>query len=148
MDAVTVPFARQIGLRRNADGRLELPFSEAVHNHLGTVHASAQIALAETASGDFLVQLFPQLVGQVVPVVRAVRAKFSKPASQTLSAYPAIADGSLARFRKQIETKGRAAITVAVAVRDADGQVTCHAAFDWFIQRLAGPGSQPPDQNL
>ena len=136
LDAATIPFARQIGLRRNVDDRLELPFSEVVHNHLGTVHASAQIALAETASGDLLAQRFPQLVGRVVPIVRAVRAKFRKPATQTLTAYPAIADDDLKRFLAQIENQGRAFLTVEVEVRDTDGDLTCRAAFDWFIRSL------------
>jgi acyl-coenzyme A thioesterase PaaI-like protein len=136
MDATAVPFARLIGLRRNATGQLELPFSAVVHNHLGTVHASAQIALAETASGDLLVHLFPEWVGKVVPIVREARAKFRKPATGTLTAHPAIADELAGQFREQMDKKGHASLTIEVELLNREGEVTCRAAFDWFIQRI------------
>jgi acyl-coenzyme A thioesterase PaaI-like protein len=136
MDTTAIPFARLVGLQRNADGNLVLPFSDAVHNHLGTVHASAQITLAETASGDLLARTFPDLVGRVVPVVREVRAKFRTPATSTLTAYPAIPDPDKERFMAQFGNKGRGSLTIEVELRDAAGAVTCRAAFDWFIQTI------------
>lgn len=135
MDSLAIPFSRLVGLTRNADGLLELAFGEAVHNHLGTVHASAQIALAETASGDLLAKAFPDRVGKVVPVMREVRAKFRKAATSTLTAYPAIDESDRARFLAQLDGKGRASLTVEVELRDAEGEATCRAAFDWFIQQ-------------
>jgi acyl-coenzyme A thioesterase PaaI-like protein len=135
MDATAIPFSRLIGLRRNADGHLELPFEEGVHNHLGTVHASAQVALAETASGDVLARTFPDLADRVIPIVREVRAKFRRPGLRTLTAYPLTTVSDAERIRDQFEKKGRAMLTIEIEVRDAAGEVTCSAAFDWFIQR-------------
>lgn len=136
MDSLAVPFSRLLGLRRTAEGRLMLPFSDATLNHLGTVHASAQFALAETAAGDDLGAIFPELVGKVVPVVRDARAKFRTPATGDLIAFPEISADMRATFAERLAARGRAAITVRVELRMPDGTLTCQAEYDWFIQRI------------
>jgi acyl-coenzyme A thioesterase PaaI-like protein len=135
MDATAIPFSRLLGLRRNIEGDLELPFTETVHNHLGSVHASAQIALAETASGDLLARAFPELADQVIPVMREVKAKFRSPAASTLTARASLPKESSDRFLKQFEAKGRASVSVDVEVFDAQGELTCRASFDWFVHK-------------
>lgn len=57
-----------------------LPEGAQFTNHLGTVHASALVAVAEAGSGAFLVRLFGDVFG-VVPVVRQLDAKFRRPAT-------------------------------------------------------------------
>jgi len=53
MNVAAIPFNRFLGLR--ADGvSLTLPADPNYQNHLGTVHAGAQFALAEAASGQWL----------------------------------------------------------------------------------------------
>lgn len=136
MDSLAIPFSRLLGLRRDADGHLELPFSEGTLNHLGTVHASAQFALAETAAGDCLGQTFPELVGKVVPLVRDARAKFRSPATSDLIAFPSIEADAQAAFRERFAAKGRAVLGVWVELRMRDGTQTCQAEYDWFIQRI------------
>jgi acyl-coenzyme A thioesterase PaaI-like protein len=63
MDVTKIPFVEKVGIVRQPDGGLGLPFNESVHNHLQTIHASAQFTLAETASGEVLQVLFPEIVG-------------------------------------------------------------------------------------
>ena len=54
MDVTKIPFVKKAGVIKSTKGVLELPFDETVQNHLQTIHASAQFALAETASGEIL----------------------------------------------------------------------------------------------
>src|SRR5437879_5516558 len=63
---------------------LRLPPGDRYLNHLGTVHASAQLALAEASSGEFLLKHFDSTNG-IAPVVRRIEAKFRKPASGTVT---------------------------------------------------------------
>ena len=70
MNLTEIPFVKEVGIQKSADGNLGLQFSERVFNHLQTIHASAQFALAETASGEALLALFPDLVDKVIPVLR------------------------------------------------------------------------------
>ena len=78
MDVVQIPFVKKVGITQAVNGKLELAFSDDTHNHLATMHASAQFTLAETASGEFLQTLFPELVGKVIPVLRDATVKFKK----------------------------------------------------------------------
>lgn len=136
MNVTDIPFVKKVGIHKSANNELELPFSTDTHNHLQTMHASAQFCLAETASGELLQTLYPELVGKVIPVLRDAEVKFKKPALQTITAYPSISDEIREKFERQFESKGRASLAVAVELKDAAGTVTCIANYNWFIQRL------------
>jgi len=87
MQSVTeIPFNAFVGIETSADpaGLLRLPDGPKYLNHLGTVHASAQLALAEATSGEFLLRTFRSTRG-IVPVVRRLEAKFHKPALGALT---------------------------------------------------------------
>lgn len=137
MNVLEIPFVEKIGIKRNADGNLELPYSENVHNHLHTIHASAQFTLAETASGEMLQHLFPELAGVVIPVLRESNIKFKKPATNTIIAYPSVSDETLAKFKEQFIKRGRASISVDVEIRDTKDTVTCVGAYNWFVQKAS-----------
>lgn len=136
MDVMDIPFVNSVGIQRSEDGVFTLPFSGGVHNHLETVHAAAQYALAETASGDTLLALFPDLAGLVVPVLRDSQLKFRRPAASDIIAYASVSEDAVHRFREQLDKKGRSMITVDVEIRDIDDVVTCSGTFNWFVQRV------------
>jgi len=77
-----LPFNSFLGLQKAAEPSqlLRLPPGGQYLNHLGTVHASAQLALAEASSGEFLLHRLASVEG-IVAVVRRLEAKFRKPAS-------------------------------------------------------------------
>lgn len=83
MDITQIPFNKFIGIRKCPSpdkGQLMLQASEQYTNHLNTVHASAQFALGEAASGEFLLQRFKNVVDKMVliPVVRKSGSKIQK----------------------------------------------------------------------
>lgn len=136
MDVTEIPFVKKTGITQSSTGELELSFNESTHNHLQTMHASAQFTLAETASGEILQTLFPELVGKVIPVLRHAKVKFKKPAVKNIIAFPSIDDESQNKFKQQLAKKNRASISVNVVIKDIDGTVTCIATYDWFVQKI------------
>src|SRR5438046_6321962 len=76
-----LPFNSFLGLQKATEPSqlLRLPAGPQYLNHLGTVHASAQLALAEASSGEFLLQALGSASG-ILPVVRRLESKFRKPA--------------------------------------------------------------------
>lgn len=136
MDITEIPFVKKMGIARTRPGTLELFFDDSLHNHVQTMHASAQFALAETASGEYLQRLFPDLDGQVVPVLRDSQIKFKKPANKTIRAHPSVSDEAANKFREQLEKKGRSSISVNVEVKDTENVVTCTGVFNWFVQKM------------
>jgi acyl-coenzyme A thioesterase PaaI-like protein len=136
MDILSIPFVKQTGIQRSGEGRLELPFTESVHNHLQTIHASAQFTLAETASGESLQILFPELAGKVVPVLRDAQVKFRKPAIKAIHASASVPMEAIEKFREQFANKGRASIAVHVDIKDSDGTMTLSGEYTWFVQGI------------
>jgi acyl-coenzyme A thioesterase PaaI-like protein len=137
MDVTALPFSRLIGLEHAASESgflLSLPASPNYHNHLGTVHAGALLALAESASGEFLLQQFGEHP-QLVAVVRRLEAKFRKPANGRVSARASGDPDEMARLFATLATKGRASISVNVEVVDEEQTLTLTAAVEWFVAK-------------
>ena len=135
MDIIEVPFNHFLGIKR-ADGSpghlLQLDDSPTYQNHLGMVHASVQLALAEASSGECLLQQFPHLAAGVLSVVRRVEAKFKHPLKGKILSRATVLPQDADKLAENLLTKGRGFIAVAVEVVGADGVVGLTSTIEWF----------------
>lgn len=139
LDSVTsLPFNRHVGIQKSStgEGLLELPAGEQFLNHIGTVHAGAQLALAEACTGEFLLKLLSTAMG-VVPVVRRVEAKFKKPAQGRIIANINTSLTQTDEPLADLQKKGRCLLTIHVDVYDEQGQHSLAASFEWFVAKTA-----------
>jgi len=139
MDICQVPFNHLIGLEPEdpASGLLiSLPESPRYQNHLGTVHGSALLAVAEAGSGVFLLRHFGQWQG-FVPVVRKLEAKFRKPASGRISSRCSIPREVADRWSSELMARGRVSVSIPIEVIDSKSVVVVSAAVEWFITRTS-----------
>lgn len=132
-----VPFNRFLGLEPADDEThlLRLPASPNYLNHLGTVHAAAQLALAEAASGEFLLRHLTRDVA-VAPVVRRIEAKFRSPAAGALTSQASVSDGAFDRVADELKRRSRAFVSVAVELHDESGAHALSATVEWFLQKI------------
>jgi acyl-coenzyme A thioesterase PaaI-like protein len=138
MDVSQLPFNRLIGLEPADPGsgfQVTLPAGTQYTNHLGTVHGSALLAVAEAGSGAFLVQAFGDRKGYL-PVVRHLEAKFRRPASGRIASRCVVEEGDVRRWTDTLETRGRVSVPIAVEVLDGEGRVVMSARVEWFISRI------------
>jgi len=136
MNVIDTPFVKKTGIEKAENGILELPYQKDVQNHLEAICAGAQYTLAESSSAELLQDLFPELVGNVIPVIRETKIKFRKPALSRISAHSSIDDDSLRQFRGRFYKNGKGFISIDVKVSDLEGNVTCSASFLWFLQKI------------
>jgi len=136
MDVTQIPFAKHIGIERKEEGTLKLEPTDMVQNHIQTIHASAQFALAETQSGLFLGLEFPELVSKVVGLLRSATVKYKNPASTSIYAIANLEDGMKEKILSQMERKGRTSVIVHVVVKDVEDVVTMKGDFQWYIQKI------------
>src|SRR5262245_21304750 len=119
-------------------------------NHVGTIHASALFALAEAASGEFLLRQLGEAglseggQQQVLAVLRASTVKFRKPAlpNGELRASAKFADTDAAQLSALLASRGRTLVAIFVEIADAQkggGVVTMSGQFDWFLQQHRPP---------
>jgi acyl-coenzyme A thioesterase PaaI-like protein len=118
---------------------LEMPFTPQLHNHLGTMHAAAQFALAEAAGAECLQREFSAAVGPVFAVVRGVEVKYRRPATGDLLAHGTPDQGTRANLVSDLAGRGRSSAVILVDLKDRAGTLTLHAKFDWFISRVPPP---------
>jgi acyl-coenzyme A thioesterase PaaI-like protein len=135
LKAGDIPFVKNIGIEQEKN-ELSLECKESVYNHMKTIHAGAQFTLAETQSGIFLLKLFPELEGEVTPLLRDAHIKYRRPAVQKITAYAAADEDAVQKFRSQLDKKGRASLKISVKIKDINDLLTSEAVFTWFIQKL------------
>jgi acyl-coenzyme A thioesterase PaaI-like protein len=114
---------------------LEMPETALLLNHVGTIHASAQFALAEATSGEFLLRHLGDAQRQVFAVLRTSDVKFRKPAHGALRTTARFANSIAESLTTDLASRGRALASVLVEVTDAQGIVTMSGQYDWFLQR-------------
>lgn len=136
MDVLEIPFNRFLGFKKsdeNKDLIFKLEHDEKYLNHLGTIHASALFALAEASSGEFL---FNQFVGcklDIIPVVRKVEVKYSKPAIGTIYSKTYFSETDRNTILNELTNKNRVIIKVGVDILNATNEKLFVSTFDWFI---------------
>lgn len=137
MDVSQLPFNRLIGLEpadSAGGGLVRLPGDSRYSNHLGTVHASALLAVAEAGSGAFLAQRLGNAEG-FIPVVRKMEAKFRKPATGSVSARCMAGPAEVSRWSDELAARGRISVSVPMEVVDSAGVVAMSATVEWFITK-------------
>jgi len=133
-----LPFNTFLGLIPATDPAhlLRLPSGPQYLNHLGTVHASAQLALAEASSGEFLLRSLGADSGGVIPVVRRLESKFRKPANGAITSTVTTPPEALDHLRADLAAKGRTIVSITVELHDESGAHTLSPTVEWFITRL------------
>ncbi len=142
MDITSIPFNEFLGLKRaerDPPHLLQLEDRPAYANHVGTVHAGAQLALAEASSAECLLRAFQQESQKTVAVVRTVRATFRKPLTGRAYSRARIADDDLWQLPRALAAKGMGIIRVHVEIVDEHDVVVMNATIGWFIQKQPGP---------
>jgi hypothetical protein len=138
MDITTIPFNQLLGIKRaerDPPYLLELDDQVTYTNHLGTVHAGAQLALAEASSAEYLLRAFKDDGRDAVAVVRTVRAKFRKPLRGRAYSKARSADEEMQKFAETLEAKGMGIVRVYVEIVDEHDVVAMSATIGWFIRR-------------
>lgn len=115
---------------------LELPMRELVQNHVGTLHAAAQFALAEAAAAACLQRDFPD-VGEVFAVVRGAKIKYRNAATDDLLAFAEPDEFTRQHLRNDLATRTRTSATVDVELKDRAGRLAFAGSFNWFIAKTA-----------
>lgn len=72
-----------------------------------TIHSSAQFTLTETKSGLYLVELFPELKGKVIPLLRETNRKYKKLATDKIFAYSSIEPEAIENLKVFLKKRKR-----------------------------------------
>lgn len=135
MDLAAIPFAKLIGITPSTNEFIfELVDDVKYTNHLGTVAAAAQFSLAEFASGQWMINTFPDIAPKVIPVLRKSEVKFKKPAFGKIRAKVNVSNEVIHEFTNQLTQSKRALISINVIVVNDNDEAVMHGTYEWFIQ--------------
>lgn len=135
MQILDIPILKFIEVKKEND-KFILQYNDKNKNHLNSIHAASQFALAEAGSATMLQELFPTYKDDVIAVLRESKLKYKKQATGKISSFVDIKEDRLLKFKNQFERKSRATIILEVELKDKEEAITCQASFTWFIQKI------------
>ena len=136
MDVLDIPFNKFLGLEpaeQGSDFIFKIEQKNEYLNHLGTIHASVLFALAEASSGEFLLRQFREYKLNVIPVVRKVEVKYSKPANGTVVSEACLIDSGIHDILNELNTRKRVIIKVKVDITGSNKDKIFTSVFEWFV---------------
>jgi uncharacterized protein (TIGR00369 family) len=138
--AAAVPFAGFLGITYDAVSPesvvLRLADDPAKHNHIGTLHAGALFALAESASGLAVTAAVADRLAGVTPLAARAEITYRKVARGDVTATATI-EGGVAGVLTTLDAEGRVRFPVNVELRDESGEVAATVVVDWHLRRNA-----------
>jgi len=144
MNITEIPFNHFMGIRKTeGDGPylLELDDLPAYRHHMNTIHAAAQLALAEASSAEYLLRTFKNVDADVRVVVRRVQAKFKNLVKGKIFSKAFTPPDEIERFSEVFGSKGMAIIGVRVDIVNSESLVAMSSLIEWFIQKPKKTGA-------
>lgn len=143
MDVLKISFNNFLGIKKSNKAQyiFQLDRNPQFMNHLDTLHASAQFALAEATSGQYLLMYFSKYSEKVVPVLRKAKIKFSKPGNTEIFSYASISEEKKERLLTELKKRGRAIVEVNVELYDVEDKKIFSSTFEWFVALREGQNS-------
>jgi acyl-coenzyme A thioesterase PaaI-like protein len=141
-----VPFNRTLGIEVVAVTAnavtLRLPLRPELANHIGTMHAAAQYALGEAASGALNFLIFGEQLAQVTPLNKSAQIEYRRPSHSGLIARGELSDEAIQMVRDAFAKEGRAKFSTAIALYDESDPKTIVTVItvESVILRLPGRG--------
>jgi acyl-coenzyme A thioesterase PaaI-like protein len=138
--SASIPYAAHTGAQVGdigPDGAIAtLAKTDAVLNHIGTVHAGALFTLGETASGAAMSGLLADKILEVRPVAANASIQYFKTAKTDLVAHGE-ASVSAEFALKALEADGKVQFDVAVSIRDAENVEVATMTVSWHVKKTS-----------
>jgi acyl-coenzyme A thioesterase PaaI-like protein len=114
--------------------KCKLQYRASLGNHLNTVHAAAQFALMEAASGAALMASFVEMLDDVIPLAAGAEIAYRAPAHGDCTADATVDQEDIDRVKEELKTNKRAKIAVRVNLADSQGTISTEATISWHIR--------------
>ena len=136
--AAAVPFTTFLGIEYDEVGPgkavLRLKDDPAKHNHVGTLHAGAMFALAESASGLCVVATIADNLAGVTPLAARAEITYKKVARGDVTATARLAT-TVEEITTALDESGKTRFPVEVDLSDSNGEVCAVVTVDWHLKR-------------
>jgi len=131
-----IPFNKLLELKAaDKEGDFIYMLEERVdfENHLGNFHAGVLFSVAESTSGEFLLNEYSDIVDEIIPVIRKAVVKYSKPGNGTIYSKACFAEGDKDDLLEELKKRKRVIMKVKSELFNEENERLMTAYFDWFV---------------
>ena len=132
MQITELPFNQHIDLQSDGDV-VFLKQQPCLLNHVGSLHASVIHALAEGASGHYLILNLLPLFPHSTVLVKKAAIEYKRPAMQQCSAKADVNPATLQRCINTLKRRKRTILTIPVKVF-CDNKIIATAEIVWWLK--------------
>ncbi|MDR3615908.1 MAG: YiiD C-terminal domain-containing protein [Candidatus Obscuribacterales bacterium] len=133
-----IPFNAELGIQvisfESGRAKCKLPFKESLANHVGTMHAAAQFAVIEAASGVALMAALADLLDQCTPLALGADIAYRAPAHGDCTADASVSTEDVKATRDALFTQDKAKVAVQVTLADSNGTISTECTVRWHIR--------------
>jgi len=124
-----------MGIKRSVSSEylLQIDTNQKLYNHLGTIHASASYALAETTSGYLLQSNFSDIADQTIPILRSSNVKYKKGETGNLFSTAKFVGTTASEILQVLKQKRRVLITINVKLYNEQKELVMSGDYEWFV---------------
>ena len=136
MQITELPFNQHIDLQIDARGdgdEVFLKQQSCLLNHVGSLHASVIHALAEGASGHYLILNLLPLFPQSTVLVKKASIQYKRPAMQECRAKAIVDPAALQTCIDILKRRSRTIFKIPVNVM-CENKIIATAEIDWWLQ--------------
>lgn len=135
MKVLSLPFTKKMGIKRSVSPEylLQIDSNKKSYNHLGTIHASASYALAETTSGYLLQTNFSEIADQTIPILRSSTVKYKKGETGNLYSTAKFEHTTVNEILQTLHSKRRVLIEIKVKLYNDQKELVMSGNFEWFV---------------
>lgn len=135
----TVPFARLTGIEavevEKGRGVAKLKEREELLNHVGTLHAAAQFALGEAASGLAMAGTFAEVITNVRPLASEAQITYIKSARGGLTAH-AMTTRPAEELISDLQRSKKIRFDITVDLVNHSGEVVTKMIVEWHVKLI------------
>ncbi len=133
-----LPFNELVGIQvlsaEPTRSRCKMQYRASLGNHVNSVHAAAQYALIEAASGAALMASFAEMLDDVIPLAAGSEVAYRAPALGDCTADAVVDQEDIERVKDELRTAKRAKIGVRVNLADSHGTISTEATMFWHLR--------------
>jgi acyl-coenzyme A thioesterase PaaI-like protein len=140
-----LPFNELVGIQvlvaEPTRSKCKLQFRASLGNHVNSVHAAAQYALIEAASGAALMASFSEMLDDVIPLAAGAEVAYRAPALGDCTADATVDQEDIDRVKEELKSSKRSKVGVRVNLADSHGTISTEATIFWHIRVKPAPKS-------
>ncbi len=135
MKVLNLPLTLNLGIEVSdlSQYLLKIGYEQLVCNHLGSIHASASYALAETTAGYLLNKKFAEIADNTIPLLRSSKIKYHRVSNEDLYSTAKFKEITVKQIEQELKDRKKVLFPIEVRLYTKNHELVFTGEYTWFV---------------